>query len=136
MFQIVFLEPETYDLDSGRQPISIAISRWAGRRVRIAFRWNVPESYSGPAFFQLDNVRVADSPECIDRALPPSSGVSDDDEVLNDELTSQCLADGGRYYLFQVAPRTGSVDVWLRTEARSRAWFPSGAVESPAPSTS
>ena len=32
------------------------LSDFAGQSVRVSFQWDVPQSYSGPAFFQLDNV--------------------------------------------------------------------------------
>lgn len=48
--------------DTGPLSGSIDVSAFAGRHVRIAFIWNIPENFTGPALFQLDNVSVAGQP--------------------------------------------------------------------------
>ena len=44
--------------DTGDLSASVNLSAFAGQAVRISFDWWVPEDFSGPAFFQLDNVRL------------------------------------------------------------------------------
>lgn len=44
------------NLDTGNLSGTVDLSGFAGQSVRINFVWWVPEDYSGPAFFQLDNV--------------------------------------------------------------------------------
>jgi hypothetical protein len=41
---------------------SVDLGAFAGQDVRVVFDWLVPEASTGPAFFQLDNVRV-DTPD-------------------------------------------------------------------------
>ncbi len=36
----------------------MSLAAFAGQTVFVRFLWNVPESFSGPAFFQLDNVSI------------------------------------------------------------------------------
>jgi hypothetical protein len=44
--------------DTGIQAGAINLSAYQGTAIRIQFRWNVPQNYTGPAHFQLDNVRL------------------------------------------------------------------------------
>jgi hypothetical protein len=48
----------TINNDTGNLHGSIDISAFADSSIRISFEWSVPEDFSGPAFFQLDNVFV------------------------------------------------------------------------------
>ena len=41
---------------TGPQQGSVDLSAFSGQTVNIAFEWDVPESFTGPAFFTLDNV--------------------------------------------------------------------------------
>lgn len=49
--------------DTGALNGGIDLSAFAGTSVRVSFDWVVPEAFSGPAFFQLDNVLVVAHPE-------------------------------------------------------------------------
>lgn len=43
----------------------VDVSAFAGQAIRVSFEWFVPEEFTGPAFFQLDNVRCEVGPgEC------------------------------------------------------------------------
>jgi hypothetical protein len=44
--------------DTGDRRGSVDLGAFAGRTVRLVFDWLVPDSFTGPAAFQLDNVRV------------------------------------------------------------------------------
>lgn len=44
--------------DTGSQQGSVDLSAFAGQTVHLRFVWEVPEDYTGPAFFQLDAVSV------------------------------------------------------------------------------
>ena len=44
--------------DSGAQSADISLAAFAGQNVRLSFVWNLPETFSGPANAQLDNVRA------------------------------------------------------------------------------
>lgn len=46
----------TEEADTGKVWSRVPMNDFAGRTIRILFRWEVPESFSGPGFFQLDNV--------------------------------------------------------------------------------
>jgi hypothetical protein len=45
-------------LDTGNQTGAVDLGAFGGHAVRIVFDWLVPESFTGPGFFQLDAVRV------------------------------------------------------------------------------
>jgi hypothetical protein len=44
--------------DTGAQTATIDISSFAGRSIRVVFDWYVPQNFTGPALFQLDNVNI------------------------------------------------------------------------------
>ncbi len=44
--------------DTGDRRGTVDLGAFAGRTVRLVFDWLVPDSFTGPAAFQLDNVRV------------------------------------------------------------------------------
>ncbi|MCH7479664.1 MAG: hypothetical protein IIA14_16380 [SAR324 cluster bacterium] len=48
----------TTNTDTGSLTGSINVSAFVGQTVQIAFEWFVPENFTGPADFQLDNIRV------------------------------------------------------------------------------
>ncbi len=43
--------------DTGNLVGSIDVSAYAGSTVQVSFEWFVPENFTGPAFFQMDNIR-------------------------------------------------------------------------------
>jgi uncharacterized repeat protein (TIGR01451 family) len=44
--------------DTGPLEGAVDLGNFGGRSVRVSFDANIPESFTGPAFFQLDNVRL------------------------------------------------------------------------------
>ena len=48
----------TFVADTGNRHGLVDLSSFSGSAIRLSFEWNVPESSSGPAFFQLDNVLI------------------------------------------------------------------------------
>ena len=62
--------PATRVLDTGALSGAVNVNTFAGRSVRVVFRWLIPENFSGPAFFQLDNVTLSETPCRLD-SLPP-----------------------------------------------------------------
>lgn len=60
-FAILTAQADTTVLDTGNLTGSIDLSAFIGQTVHLAFDWTVPNSFSGPAFFQLDNVRSTES---------------------------------------------------------------------------
>jgi hypothetical protein len=44
--------------DTGPLNGTVDLSPWVGQQIHINFVWWVPENFSGPAFFQLDNVYI------------------------------------------------------------------------------
>ncbi len=52
----------TVQLDTGDVTEIIDLAAFAGQTVRLSFDFHVPDNFSGPAFFQLDNVRVVKDP--------------------------------------------------------------------------
>src|SRR6185369_4365161 len=57
--------PLTRRLDTGPRKGSVTLASFAGAPVRIRFDAYVPEAFTGPAFFQLDNVDIVDMPPTI-----------------------------------------------------------------------
>ena len=62
-FNILTAESETIMLDTGDLFGSVDLSAFAGQFVELSFDWYVPQIFTGPAFFQLDNVRARAAPE-------------------------------------------------------------------------
>lgn len=56
--EILVAEGNTINLDTGPLTETIDLTDFAGQTVLINFVWDVPESLTGPAFFELDNVSV------------------------------------------------------------------------------
>jgi hypothetical protein len=44
--------------DTGLLGAAVDLTPFIGQTVSLVFEWNVPERFTGPAFFQLDNVRA------------------------------------------------------------------------------
>ena len=57
---VVFTAPVTTctNLDTGNLVGTVDISPFVNQAIRIVFEWFIPESFTGPGFFQLDNVLV------------------------------------------------------------------------------
>jgi hypothetical protein len=57
---VLTLGAQTADFDTGPRTGAIDLADFIGRTVRVSFDFSVPDDFpSGPALFQLDNVRVA-----------------------------------------------------------------------------
>ena len=52
----------TSNLDTGDLTSTIDVSQFGGSNVRLSFDWNIPQSYTGPGFFQFDNVQLNNAP--------------------------------------------------------------------------
>ncbi len=48
--------------DSGEMTGMVDVTPFTGQDVRVNFVWDIPENFSGPGFFQVDNVNVAVEP--------------------------------------------------------------------------
>ena len=48
--------PGTANYDTGNVAVSVDLSGFSGRAIRICFDANIPEYFTGPGFFQLDNI--------------------------------------------------------------------------------
>lgn len=55
---ILQADPDTINPDTGNQTGMVDISSFAPGDVRLVFEWTIPEAFTGPGFFQLDNVNV------------------------------------------------------------------------------
>ncbi|HSF82854.1 MAG TPA: hypothetical protein VLA49_16590, partial [Anaerolineales bacterium] len=60
----------TSNTDTGNLTGRVDVSSFDGQPVRIKFIWNVPEDFTGPAFFQLDNIDIVPVPH--DCSLGPN----------------------------------------------------------------
>ncbi len=70
--------PGTANYDTGNRTNSVDLTGFAGRSVRICFDLNIPEYFTGPGFFQLDNVVISYTP------VPPLAiGVTNQSVVLS-----------------------------------------------------
>ena len=61
-FNILTAASETIVRDTGDLFGSVDLSAFTGQLVELSFDWYVPQNFTGPAFFQLDNVRAAPEP--------------------------------------------------------------------------
>lgn len=50
-------------LDTGILTGSVDLSAFVGQTVRLSFDWFIPEEFTGPAFFEIDNIRSTGVPE-------------------------------------------------------------------------
>ena len=55
---VVLTTNATINPDTGPLLGSVSVAAFAGQTVRISFEWFVPQDFTGPAEFQLDNVRL------------------------------------------------------------------------------
>jgi uncharacterized repeat protein (TIGR01451 family) len=63
--------------DTGPLNGGVDLSAFAGSAVRISFHWVVPEDFTGPAFFQLDNVLVEVHPDlALEKSAAPEPAVT------------------------------------------------------------
>lgn len=46
------------ELDTGLLHGSVDLSAFVGETVSLTFEWHIPETFTGPGFFQLDNIRA------------------------------------------------------------------------------
>ncbi|WP_371373995.1 PEP-CTERM sorting domain-containing protein [Thalassotalea aquiviva] len=69
-FNILSAAAGTINLDTGNMTGSVDLSGFVGQTVNISFEWMIPENFTGPAFFQLDNVTsTASVPEPLSIAI-------------------------------------------------------------------
>lgn len=55
---ILVAQAGTIQLDTGPASATVDLSAFGGHHVRVSFEWFIPETFTGPAFFQLDNVQI------------------------------------------------------------------------------
>ena len=58
-YEVFRLTADTINIDTGNLTETVDLSAFDGQAIRISFDAFVPDNLSGPAFFQLDNVRLA-----------------------------------------------------------------------------
>jgi hypothetical protein len=46
----------TQNFDTGSQRGTVPLANFAGQTIRVSFEWLIPEAFTGPGHFQLDNV--------------------------------------------------------------------------------
>ncbi|MBL4621566.1 MAG: PEP-CTERM sorting domain-containing protein [Immundisolibacteraceae bacterium] len=69
-FNILTAVSDTINFDTGNLVGSVDLTSFIGQTVNLSFDWYVPENYTGPAFFQLDNIHsTAGVPEPASIAL-------------------------------------------------------------------
>jgi len=66
-YNVLVATGATQNLDTGQQTTRINLGAFLGQNVRVSFEWTVPEDFSGPAHFQLDNV-------CLDSCPADTNG--------------------------------------------------------------
>ena len=93
-------QPDTIDLDTGVLHGTVDLSAYAGTAIRVCFNINVPEYFTGPGFFELDNVRLTSSPFPVISTGSPLPGAYTG-ESYNQTLTA---AGGTAPYTWSVAP--------------------------------
>ena len=85
-FNILTATAGTIEFDTGDITGVVDLSAFVGQTVRLSFDFFVPENFTGPAFFQLDNVRVAGPPPCF-----VIDAIDDPFSVINDGATADFL---------------------------------------------
>ena len=69
-FNIFSAVSGTQNLDTGNLQGSVDLSSFIGQTVNMSFDWQIPQDFTGPAFFQLDNIQASSSvPEPASLAL-------------------------------------------------------------------
>jgi hypothetical protein len=68
--------PGTANYDTGNLGVTMDLTAFSGRAVRISFDVNIPEPFTGPGFFQLDNVVLTYS------AIPPLAAARSGANIL------------------------------------------------------
>jgi cysteine-rich repeat protein len=53
---VLTVAPQTQNPDTGTRSGSVDLSAFDGQAVRLKFAWDVPESSTGPAAFEIDNI--------------------------------------------------------------------------------
>ena len=53
---ILTADPATQNFDTGNLRGTVPLASFAGQTVRVSFEWLIPEAFTGPGHFQLDNV--------------------------------------------------------------------------------
>jgi hypothetical protein len=132
----------TINNDTGNLHGSIDISAFADSSIRISFEWSVPEDFSGPAFFQLDNVfifpedagpQITVSPPNIDfgkvevgtsSAAPQTVTIR---SVGTSNLTVSGISDPGSPFSLSNVPALPVVIPPLGTETFEVTFSPTGA---------
>src|SRR5215468_8288954 len=61
-FNVLTATAGTLQVDTGNLTGAVDLGAFVGQTVRLSFDFFVPEFFTGPAFFQLDNVRVGQDP--------------------------------------------------------------------------
>lgn len=79
--------------DTGSLTGIVDLSAYAGTPVRLSFDWIVPENYSGPGFFQLDNVWVAQPDVTISKSSQPAGAIEVGDPLTYTIATSAIISD-------------------------------------------
>jgi hypothetical protein len=76
--------------DTGNRVGSVDISNYANSNIRIGFEWVITESFTGPAFFQIDNIfiipvepgaQIAVTPESVDFGVTEVGTSSDPSHI-------------------------------------------------------
>jgi hypothetical protein len=68
-YELLKVDPGTVNLDSGNLSGIINLVSFEGQNVGVSFDFYIPENFTGPAFFQLDNVQLSSVPEPTSMAI-------------------------------------------------------------------
>ncbi|MEM9492684.1 MAG: hypothetical protein AAGC55_26285, partial [Myxococcota bacterium] len=55
---VLTASPENQTPDTGELSGQVDLSEFAGQTIFLEFNWDIPESQTGPGFFQLDNIAI------------------------------------------------------------------------------
>ena len=55
-FNLLTATANTTLLDTGPMTGSVDLAAFLGQTVTVSFEWTIPEAFTGPAHFQLDNI--------------------------------------------------------------------------------
>lgn len=71
----VFLiaRPNTVNNDTGLRTGTLDMSQFSGKKVNLSFKWWVPEPYTGPGEFHLDNIRIFNTTLDIEITSPENN---------------------------------------------------------------
>lgn len=112
---VVLVAPRgTQNLDTGPLSRTFPVSAFAGQAVRVVFRWNIPETFTGPGYFQLDRVMIDNSVLAVGPGGSPGRALDLRPAMPNPSREATSFA--------FTLPQTGDVELEIVDVRGARVW--------------